>query len=325
MIKFSLLFHSLLILASCSNFLDLDQSESSEFEDFIEKFSKSYKNQEEYSQRKKIFINNSKLIRESNLKGLSWSLGLNEFSDLTSSEFSSKFLMKESIPIHSGDLQFPNDLSLPISIDWRAKGVVTPVINQGSCSCGYAVASAGALEGAWALNGHKLPLLSIQQIIDCSTGNKGCTSGTGYNSLKYISLSGLANSTVYPYLASANRCNKTAAALMTAKASSYLNVTSNSATALKSAIVLQPVTVGVSAQAAIWQSYAGGVVNSTTCGTTVNHFVLAVGYNTAGTVPYYIVKNSWGPAWGKEGFMELAIVDGPGICAVQTMASYPVV
>lgn len=326
----SILLLSLATLSLSKLFLDNLQAESLEFEEYMHKFSKSYSSDQELALRRQVFIKNLREIREFNSKGQSWSLGLNQFSDLTAAEFEESYLLKVSQE-EGGKVEIKDykaldgNFKLPISIDWRAKGVITPVINTGSCSCGYAVAASSALEAAWAINGHKLPLLSFQQVIDCSTGNKGCTSGLAYNSFKYIASAGLANTTVYPIAGSANKCNKTAAAIITAKASSYLNVTSNSANALQSAIVLQPVAVGVSANVSIWQSYAGGIVNSTSCGTTVNHYVLAVGYNTAGSVPYYVVKNSWGPAWGKEGFMELAIVDGPGICGIQTSSSYPVV
>ena len=326
----SILLLSLVSLAFSKFFLDNIQADFLEFEEYMHKFTKSYETEQELAHRRQVFLKNLREIREFNARGQSWSLGVNEFSDLTAAEFEDSYL--SPVSQDSGSFaetrsaqRSDGNFKLPISIDWRAKGVVTPVINTGSCSCGYAVAASSALEAAWAINGHKLPLLSFQQVIDCSTGNKGCTSGVAYNSFKYIASAGLANTTVYPFAGSSNKCNKTAAAIITAKASSYLNVTSNSASALQSAIVLQPVAVGVSANVSIWQSYAGGIVNSTSCGTSINHYVLAVGYNTAGNVPYYVVKNSWGPAWGKEGFMELAIVDGPGICGIQTSSSYPVV
>ena len=270
-----------------------------------------------------MFESNLIHIKEVNAKNLDWVLGVNQFSDLTSNEFADMFLGDVETELFKGESH--KNLRIPTSVDWRSKNVITPILNQGSCSCGYAFASVGALESAWALNGHKLTMLSVQEALDCSSGNKGCTSGTAKNCFTYMQASGLTNSTLYPYSGSSGRCNKTAAAIVVAKSSTYINVTSSSSSALLSAIVLQPVAVGVYANPNIWKAYAGGTVSDANCGTSINHFVLAIGYNTAATVPYYIVKNSWGPAWGKDGFMQIAVVDGAGVCGIQLSPSYPVV
>lgn len=311
-------------LVSSEYLFGKEKIEQAEFLQFVQKFGKNYKNIEEAENRRKVFEDNLMHIKEVNAQGLDWVLGVNDFTDLTPEEFSEK-LLGEVETEQTDTQEFHTNLRIPISVDWRAKGVVTPIMNQGSCSCGYAFASVGALESAWALNGHKLTMLSVQQALDCSSGNKGCTSGTANNCFTYMQASGLTNATIYPYSGSSGRCNKTAAAIVVAKSSKYISVTSSSSDALLSAIALQPIAVGVDANTAIWQSYAGGTVTSTTCGTTINHFVLAVGYATADPVPYYIVKNSWGPAWGKDGFMQIAVANGAGICGIQVSPSYPVV
>ena len=310
-------------LASSEILYNKEQLELAEFSQFVQRFGKAYKDIGEAIERQKVFESNLIHIKEVNAKNLDWVLGVNQFSDLAPSEFADMLLGNVETEEVKGEYQ--KNLRIPTTIDWRSKNVVTPILNQGSCSCGYAFASTGALESAWALNGHKLTMLSVQQALDCSLGNKGCTSGSAKNCFTYMQTSGLTNSTLYPYSGSSGRCNKTAAALLVAKSSSYINVTTSSSNALLSAIVLQPVAVGVYANPTIWQSYAGGTVSDVSCGTSINHFVLAIGYSISATVPYYIVKNSWGPAWGKDGFMQIAVVDGPGICGIQLAPSYPVV
>jgi len=72
--------------------------------------------------------------------------------------------------------------------------------------------------------------------------------------------------------------------------------------------------------------YTSGVITSTSCGTSLDHGVLAVGYGTDGKQPYWQVKNSWGPAWGNQGFVwigKTASTNNPGICGIAMMASFP--
>ena len=92
----------------------------------------------------------------------------------------------------------------------------------------------------------------------------------------------------------------------------------NSALALQTAIADGPVSVGIEADQFVFQFYNGGILNSKACGTQIDHGVVAVGYGVNGSgKAYYIVRNSWGPSWGMSGYVNIAIVDGLGICGIQ--------
>ncbi len=76
-------------------------------------------------------------------------------------------------------------------LDWRDKGVVGPVKNQGQCEVCYAFSATAAIESAWALETGTLVSLSEQQILDCgsSFGNgvckgKNATGGTSETAYK---------------------------------------------------------------------------------------------------------------------------------------------
>jgi hypothetical protein len=60
-----------------------------------------------------------------------------------------------------------------------------------------------------------------------------------------------------------------------------------------------PVVVAVASQD--WEYYGGGVMNCQ-LNVTEDHAVLLVGYTTQ----YWIVKNSWGPKWGENGFIRIS-------------------
>jgi len=109
---------------------------------------------------------------------------------------------------------------------------------------------------------------------------------------------------------------------------SFKDVTPNNNAALKSAINIGPVSIAIEADQSGFQFYQSGVFSGT-CGATLDHGVLAVGYGTDAGTPYYIVKNSWGLSWGEAGYIRL--VDAPtknrgaGQWGMLAVPSYPVV
>ena len=74
------------------------------------------------------------------------------------------------------------------------------------------------------------------------------------------------------------------------------------------------------------QTYVGGVSCPYMCSKRLNHGVLLVGYGAAGysetrktKKPYWIIKNSWGPEWGENGYYK--ICKGHNVCGVDSMVS----
>ena len=299
--------------------------EEQEFQSFMNSHKKEYKDEAEYNARFRIFRDNLAYIRVFNSLGKDWTLGVNHLADLTGEEFKSMYtgyIHRESSKNYA-DL---SSVSAPTSVDWTTKGAVTPVKNQGQCGSCWAFSTTGSVEGAWFLAGHSLISLSEQQLVSCSGtyGNQGCNGGLMDNAFKYIVANGIALESTYPYAGKTGTCNKSLASQVAAKISSYKDVTPDSPTALEAAIATQPVSVAVEADQSAWQLYNSGTVSSN-CGTSLDHGVLAVGYDTTASPPYYKVKNSWGPSWGLAGFIQIAITSGKGVCGIQMQPSYPVV
>ena len=93
---------------------------------------------------------------------------------------------------------------------------------------------------------------------------------------------------------------------------------------LKAAIAKSPTSVLIEADQFVFQGYTGGILDSTDCGTTLDHAVIAVGYGTENGKEYYLVRNSWGADWGDHGYIKIAAVhNGPGICGIQTKSIWP--
>ncbi|CAG9327353.1 unnamed protein product [Blepharisma stoltei] len=299
--------------------------EEQEFKSFIELYNKQYSSEQEYQNRFKIFRDNSAYARIFNTHGETYILGITEFSDLTSQEFSAR--ISSPITIQHSEVQESQQaekLSIPTSIDWTQKGAVTPVLNQGGCACGWAFSSVGAIESAWKISGNQLLTLSEQQLVDCSTnyGNKGCNGGNVVNAFQYVQYNGVTTASIYPYIVKQGSCTyKTSTKAV--QIGSYRNAGRGVESLIYNAVALQPVSVAVQANQPAWQLYKGGIV-SNNCGTQVNHFALIVGYDQTNSPPYWKVKNSWGASWGEAGYIRIAVVSGDGVCGIQIQPSYPI-
>lgn len=93
---------------------------------------------------------------------------------------------------------------------------------------------------------------------------------------------------------------------------------------MKNALAIKPLSVSIEADTRVFQSYTSGIFNATTCGTSLDHAVMVVGWGTdASGVSYWTLRNSWGTSWGESGYMRVQIVDGNGICGIQMEPLYP--
>jgi len=298
------------------------------FTKFMQQYDKKY-TEETFFHRYTVFKANLDKIYLSNKQGHSYTLGMNNMGDMTHSEFKQYKLGYKNAErpyIRMRNSAGPHDkITEPAAtVDWRKKNAVTPIKDQGSCGSCWAFSATGAMEGAVAIASGNLISLSEQQLVDCSGsyGNAGCQGGLMDQAFEYIIANGgITSETNYKYTARDGQCNTTKAKAVVAKISGYTDVKTMSDTALIAAVNVGPVSVAIEADQACFQFYKSGILQDKTCGTRLDHGVLAVGYDSSNSPPYWIVKNSWGTSWGMSGYIN--IVQGQDECGINMAPSYP--
>jgi len=288
------------------------------------------------------WLENLYIIAETNSKDLTYKLGLNQFSDMTADEFklyvhgNDGACFKSDDIVNSGgrDLliteQEQEPVNAPASVDWTTKGVVTPVKNQGQCGSCWAFSATGAIECDYAIKTGTLNSLSEQQLVDCAGiqyGCAGCNGGQMTGAMRYAAKEGgLCSEDNYKYTARDGTCKASSCGTKYDKNTGYTAVTPYSSTALQTATVAGCVSIGIEADQTAFQHYSSGVLTGS-CGTSIDHGVLVVGYGTSGSQDYWKVKNSWGKTWGMDGYIDICRncdKNGKkGECGILMQPSYP--
>jgi len=301
--------------------------EQEAFQSFKALHGKTYKNQVEETTRFAVFSKNLREYEAHNAlfkQGLvSYEKGVTKFSDLTEEEFIAFLTLRFSAkPELNTSEHVATGLAAPATQDWRTKGQVTAIKDQGQCGSCWAFSLTGSTEAAYQRSTGKLVSLSEQQLVDCTTSiNYGCDGGYLDQTFSYIEKSGLELEADYPYKAVDGRCAFDASKVVT-KVSKYAAIKKNEAGLLDAVGNIGPVSVTL--DASYLSAYKSGIYADTKCTkTNLNHAVLAVGYGTDGGKDYWIVKNSWGTSWGESGYFKLA--RGVNQCGVATDDVYPTV
>lgn len=325
-----------------TSFLE-QQDEWGHFIQFQERFNKNYETMIELESRFEIFRENVRNIVLHNLDTTqNFTMGINQFTDLTIDEFSFLYAngLRNNLGSSSGlgvgsygcKTYSGNAAGAPASLDWRSKGAVTSVKDQGQCGSCWTFSATGAVEGAWAVSTGQLVDLSEEQLVECATGisygSHGCNGGQMEGAFKYVVEHGQCTNAAYPYSSGNGQSGSCKSCSSVAHISYCSDVKPNDQVSLKAATFIGPVAVALSADTVYFQSYSSGVLTSKSCYTQLNHGVLVVGYGEENGNKYWLVKNSWGDSWGDKGYIKILrseSTNDPGICGIAMQPSFPTV
>jgi len=338
--------------SSPTRWYQLDSSYS--FDLYKKEFHKKYESPQEETLRREIFTLKLKQILAHNSDSSStWKMGVNQFTDRTKEEFSKVLGVRKDMLYASRESQERKDKSLslqklktliqekkivdpvpnqyPPFIDWRIRGVISAVKDQGQCGSCWSFASAETIESHWAIMTGELPNLSEQQILDCTVNPKQCGGtggcGGGTTEVAYQTIinkqGGLSSEWTYPYnsyFGDDYECDFSSQTPVVAMLESYNDLPSNEYDPVMMALAyMGPLAISVDASG--WDSYESGVFTGCNLQNPVlDHGVQLVGYgqDRDGNGDFWLVRNSWGAYWGEEGgYIRIARSDNI-TCGVDT-------
>jgi len=282
----------------------------------------------EYAYRLGVFADNLKRAAVLQAENPRAEFGVTKFSHLTQEEFARFYL--GSKPDLAKLAQIPEvEYSPPFvaspfvpdpkNYNWTQAGAITPVKDQEQCGSCWAFSATETVESYWFLAGNALPILSPEQIVDCTTTCLGCGGGWPYLAYEYLEKAGgLDSDKDYPYIAGNGKtpkCHFNNSNPVVAKITGYTKL-KNEGAIYDQVSTNGPVSVCV--DASTWSSYKKGIL--TKCAKSVDHCVQVIGYANYGSDgSYWIVRNSWNADWGENGYIYLET--GKDLCAIGEYAT----
>ncbi|KAE8649111.1 hypothetical protein Csa_014425 [Cucumis sativus] len=339
MMKFLIVFVVLIAFAShlCEGF-DLERKDFESEKSLMQLYKRwsshhrISRNAHEMHKRFKIFQDNAKRVFKVNHMGKSLKLRLNQFADLSDDEFSMMYgsNITHYNNLHAkaggrvGGFMYERAMNIPFSIDWREKGAVNAIKNQGLCAV-------AAVESIHQIKTNELVSLSEQEVVDCDYKVGGCRGGDYNSAFEFIMQNGgITIEENYPYFAGNGYCRRRGPNSERVTIDGYERVPQNNEYALMKAVAHQPVAVSVASSGSDFRFYGeasvGMLREGSFCGYRIDHTVVVVGYGSDEEGDYWIIRNQYGTQWGMNGYMKMqrGTRNPQGVCGMAMQPSFPV-
>ncbi|OHT01363.1 Oryzain alpha chain [Tritrichomonas foetus] len=284
---------------------------------------------DEYYLRLGIYLSNKRLVQEHNSnKANTFRLTLNKFAAMTPSELKTyNGLLTTSEPQKAERIAKRKTTHNGESLDYREKGVVNEIRDQGECAACWAFAIIQSVESAYALKHTTLYELSEQNLIDCVLDCKGCQGG--YIPQTYVYVMNYQDGQFnlrddYPFLGGEEACHFEKRTKSPAQLVSYKTAITGDEDQVKEFVEQYgPVAAGLNGSQIQFYLYESGIFNIRACTPyPLSHGVGIVGYGVEGDSPYWILRNTWGKSWGEAGYCRM--IRGYNMCGCAQMVSIPV-
>jgi cathepsin F len=295
--------------------------ELEEFVKFTRENNKHYSSVNEYITRYNIFKKNLERVKTMTLtRETSHTVGITKFMDMTLQEFRRIYLNLKIDPSHFSNSSRRNNLKFltdaPDALDWREKGAVGAVKDQGQCGSCWAFSTVGNLEGLNVIKSGKMVQFSEQQLVDCDKKDSGCDGGLMENAFDYLKQAGgIEQQSDYPYHAKRETCHFNSTEVVLKVTGSVIKADMDENEMKDMLANTGPLAIALNAD--ILMLYNDGVIEASAADCDpagLNHGVTLVGYGSEDGKDYWIVKNSWGANWGEKGYFRMA--RGKGTCGI---------
>ena len=313
------------VLSVSLSHLEIDPSEELTFLHWMRENSKFYTGSE-YFLRLGIFLSNQRFVRDFNRRN-AFRLSTNKFACMSPSEYRSMLNTQPTRTPPKHSRQFTRKSQhREISVDWRTKGVVSPIKDQGQCAAGWAFATTQAQESAVAIAESTLQEISSSNLIDCVSYCSGCEGGFSYQAFDYVidhQNGQFMLLSDYPDTQEQQECK-----FNPEKSFSHVFGYSISWSSDEEELVdmcnAGVLAVTIDASQNSFMLYKSGVYNDSQCSKLdPNGHVGIVGFGTEGDVNYWIIRNSYGQDWGEDGYMRM--LRGSNVCGIAELAIHPII